>query len=175
MKLCKICGLEKTGSHASYCKSCNSKRVVDWKRANREKYNSYMRDYPRKKKQNKKNKSRKPLTDKQKEAANRYKSKWRSENLDKCREYDRRRRVNKLKNGYEKYTEVQVLSKYGSNCYICKNPINLEARRATGSSGWELSLHIDHVIPISKGGEDTIDNVRPSHALCNLKKSNIIL
>lgn len=32
--------------------------------------------------------------------------------------------------------------------------------------------HIDHIIPLSKGGSDTYDNVQVSHPLCNWKKNN---
>jgi 5-methylcytosine-specific restriction endonuclease McrA len=28
------------------------------------------------------------------------------------------------------------------------------------------------VIPLSKGGNDTIENVRPAHAICNLRKGS---
>jgi len=31
-------------------------------------------------------------------------------------------------------------------------------------------LHFDHVIPLSKGGPHAAENIRPSHALCNLRK-----
>jgi len=33
-------------------------------------------------------------------------------------------------------------------------------------------LQIDHVIPIVKGGPDTLNNVRPAHGLCNIKKKD---
>jgi len=31
-------------------------------------------------------------------------------------------------------------------------------------------LHFDHVVPLSKGGPHTTENIRPSHSTCNLKK-----
>jgi 5-methylcytosine-specific restriction endonuclease McrA len=31
---------------------------------------------------------------------------------------------------------------------------------------------IDHVIPISKGGLDVLDNLRLAHWICNIKKGN---
>ena len=65
---------------------------------------------------------------------------------------------------------------YGTNCYLCNDPINLQAARRVGKAdGWEQGLHIDHVIPISKGGSDTLDNVRPTHALCNLSKNDKLI
>jgi 5-methylcytosine-specific restriction endonuclease McrA len=172
VKVCKKCGLEKTGSHASYCKSCNSARVVAWKEANREKYNDYMRKFYKNK--NAERSTRKPLTEEQRASARISQAKWRSKNLHKYREYDRKRRALRLKNGFEKYSEDQVLSRYGNECHICNHIIDLNASRSVGVAGWELSLHIDHLIPISKGGQDRLENVRPSHAACNLKKSNLL-
>lgn len=99
---------------------------------------------------------------------------WRKSNVDKSREIirssSRKRRALKLQNGFDLYTEEQVLESYGHNCYLCNNRIDFTAPRQVGMPGWETGLHIEHVIPISKGGPDTIDNVRPSHALCNLRK-----
>ena len=46
----------------------------------------------------------------------------------------------------------------------------MTASRLIGRGNWKLGLHIDHVISLSKNGPDTLANVRPSHALCNLSK-----
>ena len=35
----------------------------------------------------------------------------------------------------------------------------------------ESGLHIEHFIDIALGGPDTLENVRPSHAWCNLTKA----
>ena len=73
------------------------------------------------------------------------------------------------------YSDLQVLDLYGTDCHICGLSIDLDAPRQCGKAGWEKALHIDHVIPLSKGGPDTIENVRPSHGQCNIiKSSNII-
>ncbi len=44
-------------------------------------------------------------------------------------------------------------------CHICGDAI----------PGLE-ELHFDHVIPLIKGGPHVAENVRPSHAGCNLRK-----
>jgi 5-methylcytosine-specific restriction endonuclease McrA len=89
---------------------------------------------------------------------------------EKVRELARKRRATKRANGWERYTEAQVLELHGAVCHICGDPIDLSLNRKIGSEGWEMSLHIDHVIPISKGGPDKLSNVKPSHGQCNLKK-----
>ena len=37
-----------------------------------------------------------------------------------------------------------------------------------------ITLHIDHIIPVSKGGTDELDNLQTLCADCNLNKSNLI-
>ena len=114
--------------------------------------------------------------DKKYREANREKTraastKWLTEHPERNREISRKRRALKLTNRWEPYTESQVLEIYGTNCYLCSHPINLTTPRSIGKNkGWQLALHIDHVIPIIAGGSDTLDNIRPAHAICNMKK-----
>jgi 5-methylcytosine-specific restriction endonuclease McrA len=93
---------------------------------------------------------------------------------EKIRARARVRRARKLQNGVEPYTEAQVLETYGTACHLCTKEVNLEAPRRSGAHGWEDGLHIDHIVPISKGGPDTLDNVRPAHGSCNIKKGDRI-
>lgn len=73
-------------------------------------------------------------------------------------------------NGSEPYTTAQVLEEYGAVCYLCEEPIDLTLPRKIGTQGWGWGLHLDHVIPITKGGKDCLENVAPTHAICNLSK-----
>lgn len=82
------------------------------------------------------------------------------------------RRTRKKNGIYEKYTLEQVIDTYGSLCYICGTNIDLSIPRWVGKKGWQFGLHIDHVIPISKGGADILENVRPSHGICNVRKGS---
>lgn len=77
-----------------------------------------------------------------------------------------------LKNNVESetYTPSDVLNRYGNDCHICHLPIDLTAPRKMGKPNWEQGLNIDHIIPLSKGGPDTLDNVKPAHGLCNARK-----
>lgn len=83
-----------------------------------------------------------------------------------------RRRARKLSNGIKPYTRKDVLEKYGTNCLICYLPINIKASAKPGVPGWEMALHIDHTVPLSLGGSDTLENVRPTHGKCNLTRRN---
>lgn len=85
-----------------------------------------------------------------------------------------RRRAKKLENGHEPYSIKQVFLTHGADCHICLKPIDMNAPRKAGMPGWELGLQLDHVIPLSKGGPDTLENVKPSHGLCNLQKQNMV-
>jgi len=93
--------------------------------------------------------------------------KWREQNHDKVISKKAKRRSVIS----ESYSIQQVLERYGTDCHICHKPINLKAPRRAGSKGWELSLHIDHVIPLAKGGTNLLENVKPAHGKCNLRKS----
>jgi 5-methylcytosine-specific restriction endonuclease McrA len=104
------------------------------------------------------------------EKVKQYAKKWYSNNVHKVLAKNRRRRVRELENGFEIYTDSQVLELYGTDCYLCGEPIDLSAPRWTKHKGWELGLHIDHVHDIALGGEDKLENVRPAHGLCNIKK-----
>ena len=96
---------------------------------------------------------------------------YRLNNLEKFRSYARKRKAWKLNNGHEPYLEQQILELYGVNCHICQEPIDLQASRKVGVGEWKQGLHIDHLVALAKGGSDTLENVRPSHAYCNLLKN----
>lgn len=81
-----------------------------------------------------------------------------------------KRRAMKLGNGHTPYTFSQILDLYGADCHLCHEPIDLNAPRRVGREGWERGLHIDHKVPLAKGGSDDIGNARPTHGLCNLTK-----
>jgi len=48
-------------------------------------------------------------------------------------------------------------------CHLCNNPVAFK------------NMHLDHVIPVSRGGEHSYANVKASHATCNLVKGSKLL
>ena len=86
----------------------------------------------------------------------------------------RRARIRNLDS--DSHTTTDVLAKYGTVCYLCNEEIDLLAPRGVGRKpGWEIGLHIEHLLPLRLGGSNTIENVRPAHGLCNLQKGWAIL
>lgn len=100
---------------------------------------------------------------------------WRAENPEILASINRRRRARKRSAPSEKYTVEIILSRYGSKCFLCNRDIDLMASRRAGIGDWQLGLHLDHVIPLSQGGTDLIENIRPTHAFCNMSKHNRIV
>ena len=96
--------------------------------------------------------------------------KWREANPEVMAIHARTRRALRLSANHEPYTEAQVLERWGTDCHVCHEPVDLNAPRLTGVTGWERGLHLEHVLGLILGGSDTIENVKPAHGLCNLKK-----
>lgn len=99
---------------------------------------------------------------------------WKKLNPDKYRQIkakdSRKRRAAKNSATHEDYTTQQVIDTYGTNCHLCGEPIDLLASRRAGVGDWRKGLHLDHVLPLALGGPDTLSNVKPAHAECNLRK-----
>lgn len=53
-------------------------------------------------------------------------------------------------------------------CHLCGNEIDYDA----ASHLEPLSFTIDHIIPLAKGGTDTIDNLAAAHRKCNRDKGD---
>lgn len=90
-------------------------------------------------------------------------------NPDRYARSERLRRAREAEVVSERYLSVDILEIYGSDCYLCGEPIDLDAPRSM-KNYHPLALHLDHVYPISKGGPDIVANVRPTHARCNLTR-----
>jgi len=88
-----------------------------------------------------------------------YRRRWREANPARRRELEMRRQALKRGGKVTKTDYVAILAEHGMVCHICGDDIPSMA-----------DLHFDHVIPISKGGPHTRENIKPAHAVCNLRK-----
>lgn len=63
-----------------------------------------------------------------------------------------------------------IAQRDGTTCAMCTQPVNLDL--PAGPKGDELGPSLDHVTPRTKGGTDTVDNLRLTHWRCNRDRSN---
>jgi 5-methylcytosine-specific restriction endonuclease McrA len=123
-----------------------SARASAWQRANREKVNAKNRSW------------RAANSDK----ARASREKWKLANRDKAHEIKQTRRARELGAFVEVVNRITVYENGNGICGICKKPVSLS------------SFHVDHIIPISRGGLHCYGNTQPAHPSCNLRKSNKI-
>ena len=90
---------------------------------------------------------------------------WRKRNWEKVLYDNRQRRIIRLGNGgFHTLGEWQTLkAQYNWTCPSCHQQEP------------EIKLTVDHIIPISKGGSDNIENIQPLCRSCNAKKYNKII
>lgn len=69
-------------------------------------------------------------------------------------------------------TIKQVFKKYNGVCQICGKPCNMNDN-TYGDYGPQYPS-VDHIIPLSKGGTHTWDNVQLAHFICNSYKGDSI-
>lgn len=67
-------------------------------------------------------------------------------------------------------THESIAERDGYRCYLCGDDVDMSLPRTS-----RFGATLDHVIPISKGGADSMDNLRLTHWICNVKKSDKIV
>lgn len=90
--------------------------------------------------------------------------KWAQENPLRVREIHKRRKL-RVKNAFVGRVDYDlVIEQYGFICHICNKEI----------AGFG-DLHMEHVIPLARGGPHSQENLRPSHGVCNLRKHDKLM
>lgn len=87
----------------------------------------------------------------------------------RCKEIKRRsehkRRAQRAKTNVGNWTSSEVFERDKGICQICKLPVcDVE------DAPKRLRAQYDHIIPLSKGGDDVLDNVQLTHMFCNEHK-----
>lgn len=149
MKYCPTCQKEK--EYIYFARSKNRKDGLNWqcKECYKTKYQNNKNKILLKNRISYKN-NKSNILKKQKE--------WRKNNKHSILLRNRARR-DKIKNfdTIKQKTINNMLNDYNHKCYYCKDSII-------------NNLHIDHYIPLCKGGEHNINNLVPSCKKCNLSK-----
>lgn len=60
-----------------------------------------------------------------------------------------------------------LIRERGEKCHLCGKRIDL---RLSGLH--PMGLHIEHLVPVSDGGTNDLDNLHIAHRVCNLKRGN---
>lgn len=89
------------------------------------------------------------------------------ERKQKIRDITHIRRAKKLQIKYENIKVEEIFEKDKWICKICGEPVD----KYLGYPN-PMSATLDHIIPLSKGGTHTYNNVQLAHLRCNIKKSN---
>lgn len=88
---------------------------------------------------------------------------WEKANTLKLREIKKRYKLRR--EGWEvgQVDYLEILIRDNFVCHICGTDVEPD------------DIHFDHVIPLSKGGQHSTDNIHVAHSRCNIRKSNKIL
>lgn len=144
----------------------NNKNYYSKNKESRNKYRrKYAQEHPQKEKGYREN-YQNTHRDKVRAARAAYRSRnpnktneWRAANPDKAKAISQRRRANKCSVEINDFTAdqwTQLKEKYNYQCVYCGCVSN--------------KLTMDHIIPISRGGNHTLENILPACQQCNSKK-----
>lgn len=165
----------------------NRHKIVEWDRryreANRERLREYHRQWHEENKDHAKAKAKewleknsdyKKQKDKEYGKANRDKNnlaakKYRQRNPDKVKTFQRNWSLNHPENSRLKAAKRRALKKENGVFQVTKKDIARMLKKPCVYCG-APSEHIDHVVPIIKGGRHSIGNMAPACAFCNVSK-----
>lgn len=93
-----------------------------------------------------------------KEARLENRRRWARENPDKVAQQNETRRAREAGAAVEEINYKRIYKRDRDICYLCGRKVKKTER------------HLDHVVPLSRGGPHSEDNIRVTHARCNLMK-----
>jgi 5-methylcytosine-specific restriction endonuclease McrA len=137
------------------CKPCYNQEVKLYRQVNCEKRNAYQRAW-HKKNPDKAPVYRQAFAQRRPESVKKSQAKYSRNNPEYIRFKSAKRRALKLSRGVFRITQKEFFALYRMPCFYCGGK----------------SEHVDHVVPLSRGGRHSIGNLVASCASCNLSKSD---
>lgn len=132
--------------YSNVCRSCTDTYMSAYMRENKEHIVSRKRE--------------RAQTPEGKEANARAVRRYREKNKHATNQHTSLRYARKALSNHEVYTREDIYTRDKGTCQIC------------GTFLPPSSWHLDHYVPLSKGGSDTPDNVRVTCTTCNSKKND---
>lgn len=183
-KICKKCGKVKSidefpkrklrngcFSTRGSCNFCWINHVVTWNKTNKERRKEISRNSAKKQRNTPEGKIKEAQKRKDsKEQRRDYLQSWRHNNIDKWHAQDarnnhkRRTRVKNTQNTLTIQEWKEIIERQKNICLSCKRPFSEELKPTR-----------DHIIPVSKGGSLTKENVQALCRPCNSSKFNKII
>jgi len=143
-------------------RTANVERQAHWRAANaelhRERARQFRREHPEKVLA-----TNRAWVEKNRERAAEGRRRVRQANLVRYRSYKAKWRALRAQAKIGRVSYVEIWERDKGICYLCGNAIPRD------------HLHFDHVIPLSKGGAHSMENIRPTHATCNIRKKDRIV
>lgn len=68
----------------------------------------------------------------------------------------------------------RVIARYGQNCWWCSCETVIIGSRPNAETPPANGFTVDHRIPLAKGGDNRLENLRPSCNACNMLKGDEI-
>jgi len=91
---------------------------------------------------------------------------YRKAHLEQSKLHDRKRKAFRCGVKHKPYATNYVFERDGWICQLCGRKINKRLKYPNPRSG-----SIDHIVPLSRGGNDSPVNVQATHLRCNLGKN----
>lgn len=88
-------------------------------------------------------------------------------NAARIKPYVNARRAQRREAPFDMFDPFDIYDRDGWVCKLCGDPVDRGARFPA-----PLSVSLDHIVPLSKGGHHTRQNVQCAHLLCNTKRGN---
>jgi CRISPR/Cas system Type II protein with McrA/HNH and RuvC-like nuclease domain len=162
MKTCSSCGQEKPAEQfvRAQCKPCRNQKIMEWRKANPEKCKAAKKKYYA----SVKGKSQKRKEDAAYVASGKRavsEAKRADKPLSEARKQAKRRYQLMRRSG------ERVLDAF--DAWVLSEAVELSKKREALSGG---KWHVDHIIPVSRGGQCSYDNLQVVPAYWNRSKSN---
>lgn len=90
--------------------------------------------------------------------------KWNKENPDKKAGREQRRRARKINATVEYFTQLEIYERDKWVCQLCKKKVDKKLKYPD-----HFSPSLDHIIPLSNGGDHSKANTQLTHLICNIR------